>query len=135
MNTRNKIEYKKKGFCREPRKMIDVFMKIFQDIMDEEEEENSEEEVVEKPPPEKKQKLVIVAVAKEDCCLSAEEAVDIAFAAFDYFICKKYDGDVTYIYAARDYGKRVCKKAQYLKTEHKTLFDACAIIDAFQQLS
>ena len=123
--------------------MIDVFMKVFQDIMDEkrgEEEEDDddcysndddeEEEEEVSPPPEKKQKLV----TKKEDCLSAEEAVDIAFAAFDYFIHKKYDGDVWYIYAARDYGKCVCEKARTLKTEHKALFHASAIVDAFKRL-
>ena len=66
--------------------------------------------------------------------LSIDEALDITFAAFDYFIRRYYDGDAGYIEWAKNYGKQVCEKARALKAEYKERFDAAAVIAAFHCL-
>ena len=99
-----------------------LFIDIFKQIMDEADDDDN-------PPTydDKYDKPI-------DNTLSIDQALDITFAAFDYFIRRYYDGDAGYIEWAKNYGKQVCEKARALKAEYKERFDAAAVIAAFHCL-
>lgn len=113
-----------------------TFMESFQEILQEinrpldseEDEEEEEEEAVQEPTP-KKQKT---STADQ---LTNEEAVNITFAAFDFYIRKCDDSDFGCIAGAKEYGRRIFEKAQEFKAEYKERFDASSVVAAFQQLA
>ncbi len=98
-----------------------LFMESFRQILDKEESDDD-------APAPKKQK------ASSSDQLTIAEALDITFSAFDYYIRIYYDGDISYIDGAKDYGMSVCEKAQELKKEYKERFDVKSVIKAFRRL-
>ena len=66
--------------------------------------------------------------------LSIDEALDITFAAFDYFIRQNYDGGIEYVDSAQVYGRQVCAKACEFKAKFKDRFHVAAVVAAFDKL-
>ena len=112
-----------------------MFMESFKQILnqdddeyddDEEAGEDKEIEPVQEPAP-KKQK------ASSPDQLTITEAMDITFAAFDYYIREYFDGDICYVDGAKNFGRSVCEKAQELKAEYKERFVTSSVIAAFSR--
>ena len=113
-----------------------MFMESFKQILnqdddeydddDEEAGEDKEIEPVQEPAP-KKQK------ASSPDQLTITEAMDITFAAFDYYIREYFDGDISYVDGAKNFGRSVCEKAQELKAEYKERFVPISVIAAFSR--
>ena len=110
---------------------MDSFKQIVQEmnrpLVSDEDEEYEEEEEIPEPAP-KKQKT---STPDE---LSNDDAVNIAFAALDYYVRYCDDGDIGCINGAKEYGRRVLEKAQELKTEYKERFDVSSVVTAFERL-
>jgi len=112
---------------------IEMFMDDFKQILEQsdgnsEDEDDEEEEEDDEPAPKKQR------TASPDQ-LTVDEALDITFAAFDFYIRKYFDGDISYVDGAKNYGKQVCTKAKELKAEYKERFDAASVIAAFGQMT